>query len=171
MNSYQKKCLGIFIVTAGTIIVSCHIMGAALVGVVVVVSCIAAILIYEYVPMWIIVLVLIILASINASLQAAPFAPSAPVVVTRSAPPPAQHPAVYTQESFARVGYLKCPTPHGQGCKRMIEQEWGPDRYGDPEPWIEWMHRHAGPDAVFIGLQYIQQQHTDRAVLYYGVRK
>lgn len=70
----------------------------------------------------------------------------------------------FTNGRFSEVGYLFCPQPHGRGCKRQTGSF--PVRYGNPEPWIKWMKRHAGDDAVFMGLQY--DEYRGKAVLYYG---
>ncbi|MCK2185720.1 hypothetical protein [Halomonas getboli] len=68
---------------------------------------------------------------------------------------------------WAEVGWLRCPSRYAEpsGCRETVERDWRPDAPGDVEPWVEWMKRHKGEDARFMGMTIIE--HDVR--LFYGV--
>lgn len=55
---------------------------------------------------------------------------------------------------WARVGWLLCPSRFAEpsGCRETIDRGWRNDEAGDIEPWVEWMKRHQGNNARYMGM-------------------
>lgn len=68
---------------------------------------------------------------------------------------------------WAEVGWLRCPSHYAKpdGCRETIERDWRPDVPGEVEPWIDWMKRHKGADARFMGMTVVEGD----VRLFYGV--
>ncbi|MEC8917797.1 MAG: hypothetical protein VX796_09280 [Pseudomonadota bacterium] len=68
---------------------------------------------------------------------------------------------------WASVGWLYCSTRFAEpnGCREKIEHTFSVEA-GEVEPWVEWMKRHKGPRARFMGLT-VEPNGTAR--LFYGV--
>lgn len=68
---------------------------------------------------------------------------------------------------WAEVGWLMCSVRYSApaGCRKTVERDWRPDTVGEVGPWIEWMKRHKGPDARFMGMTVVKGD----VRLFYGV--
>lgn len=76
---------------------------------------------------------------------------------------------VTSSRRWSRVGYLICPSglSKPRGCEIEDKSGWVSRPTGNIEPWIDWMKRHAGSSAQFMGMVRVQGEVT----LYYGIEE
>ena len=63
---------------------------------------------------------------------------------------------------------MYCPNRFAEpsGCRETIDRGWLNSEAGDIEPWIQWMKRHKGENARFMGMT---TSHEGNVKLFYGV--
>jgi hypothetical protein len=73
-----------------------------------------------------------------------------------------------TPIEWERVGWLYCPSRFAEpsGCRETIDRGWRNDEAGDVEPWVEWMKRHQGANARYMGMT---KGSRGSVSLFYGV--
>lgn len=93
---------------------------------------------------------------------------AAAATISQSSTPQAPQGVSASGTRWESVGWLYCPKQAAapSGCLKRIKRDgWRLDEWGEAEPWMQWLARHKGENARFLGMVVVKGD----VKLFYGI--